>query len=300
MTDAKTKRKKTPSRKSSGATCATPLYYVGIGASAGGLEALRPFVANLPATSGMTYIVAQHMSPDHRSLMVELLARETKLKVEEAKNNLLPQPDTIYVAPSNTDVTVAKGKLHISSPTNTRGPKPSVDRFFMSLASDQEEHAVGIVLSGTGSDGAHGIKAIKAAGGITIAQEPKSAKYDSMPNAAIRAGADLVLPPPEIAEQLSSIIARPAATIVDDAEPPPSTMRGIVQQIATNTGMDFTNYKDSTLSRQISRRMAAKQMASLETYGEYINRHHEELMELASNFLICVTSFFRDPESFTA
>ncbi len=283
-----------------GADADSPLYYVGIGASAGGLEALRPFVANLPAHANMTYIVAQHMSPDHRSLMVELLARETKLKVVEATNNLPPQADSIYVAPPNTDITVANGRLKISKPTNTIGPKPSVDRFFMSLADDRKDWAIGIILSGTGSDGAHGIKAIKAAGGVSIAQEPQSAKYDSMPNAAVRIGhADLVLPPPEIANQLRSIVEWPRAPIVDETEEaPPSTMRGIVRQIATHTGMDFSNYKDATLSRQIMRRMAAMQIPSLDAYGEYIGRHHGELAVLAGNFLICVTSFFRDPEAF--
>ncbi len=279
-----------------------PLYYVGIGASAGGLEALRPFVANLPTHANMTYIVAQHMSPDHRSLMVELLSRETRLNVLEATNNLPPLADTIYVAPPNADITVANGRLRISKPTNTVGPKPSVDRFFMSLADDQEDHAIGIILSGTGSDGARGIKAIKAAGGISIAQEPKSAKYDSMPNAAIRAGGtDLVLPPQEIANQLRSIVQWPRAPIVEDAdETPPSTIRGIIQQISTHTGMDFSNYKDATITRQIMRRMAAMQIPSLEAYGEYIGKRRQELNELASNFLICVTSFFRDPESFEA
>jgi two-component system CheB/CheR fusion protein len=279
---------------------AGPLYYVGIGASAGGLEALRPFVANLPAHANMTYIIAQHMSPDHRSLMVELLARETQLNVLETSNNLPPQADTIYVAPPNSDVTVVKGRLRISKPTNTIGPKPSVDRFFMSLAEDQEDRAIAIILSGTGSDGSHGIKAIKAAGGICIAQEPKSAKYNSMPNAAMRAGGtDLVLPPQEIADQLRSIVQYPRRPIVDDAdEMPPSTIRGIVRQIATHTGMDFSNYKDATISRQIMRRMAAIRIPDLEAYGEYIGKHHSELSELAGNFLICVTSFFRDPESF--
>ena len=250
----------------------------------------------------MTYIVAQHMSPDHRSLMVELLARETKLKVVEATNNLPPKPDTIYVAPPNVDITVAKGRIKVSRPTNTIGPKPSVDRFFMSLADDRKDWAIGIILSGTGSDGAHGIKAIKAAGGVSIAQDPKSAKYDSMPNAAIRIGrTDLVLPPHEIANQLRSIVQWPRAPLADEAdETPPSTMRGIVRQIATHTGMDFSNYKDATLSRQVLRRMAAMQIPDLDAYGEYIGRHREELAVLAGNFLICVTSFFRDPDAFEA
>lgn len=277
------------------------LYYVGIGASAGGLEALRPFVASLPRQANMTYIVAQHMSPDHRSLMVELLQRETELKVEAARNNILPKANRVYVAPPNTDITVAGGKLRISQPTNTIGPKPSVDRFFMSLADDREDCAIGIILSGTGSDGTRGIKAIKAAGGIAIAQEPKSAKYDSMPNSAIRAGgADLVLQPHDIANQLISIVQRrgepPVGADSDDTLPP--VMRGIVRQIAAHAGMDFTNYKDATISRQILRRMAAMQIPNLEAYSDYIGTHRQELTELAGNFLICVTSFFRDPEAF--
>lgn len=280
----------------------TTLYYVGIGASAGGLEAeaLRPFISNLPNSANMTYIVAQHMSPDHRSLMVELLGRETNLRVEPTQNNQLPVANTIYVAPANTDVTICDGRLRLSKPSNTLGPKPSVDRFFMSLAEDREDKCIAIVLSGTGSDGAHGIKAIKAAGGITIAQEPRSAKYDSMPNAAIRTGgADLVLPPVEIAVQLSSLISRPRASIIEDQdELPPSTIRGIIRQIATHTGMNFTSYKDATLSRQIMRRMLAKQIPSIEEYGKFLNKNEAELRELASNFLICVTSFFRDPSAF--
>lgn len=277
------------------------LHYVGIGASAGGLEALRPFVASLPRHANMTYIVAQHMSPDHRSLMVELLQRETELKVESARNNILPKADRIYVAPPNTDITVADGKLRVSQPTNTIGPKPSVDRFFMSLADDREDCAIGVILSGTGSDGARGIKAIKAAGGIAIAQEPKSAKYDSMPHSAIRAGGtDLVLQPHEIADQLLSIVQRRGEPPVmgDSEDTLPPAMRGIVRQIAAHAGMDFTNYKDATISRQILRRMAAMQISNLDAYADYVHTNRQELTELAGNFLICVTSFFRDADAF--
>jgi len=292
--------KKIRAKKASPNSTDSSLYYVGIGASAGGLEALRPFVANLPMSANLTYIVAQHMSPDHRSLMVELLSRETSLKVEPAQDNLLPEANTVYVAPANTDVTISAGKLRLSKPTNTIGPKPSVNRLFISLAEDREEKCIAIVLSGTGSDGAHGIKAIKAAGGITIAQDPRSAKYDSMPNAAIRVGgADLVLPAGEIATQLNALISRPRAAIIEEQEElPPSTMRGIIQQIATHTGMDFGSYKETTLSRQIMRRMMAKQIPSIEEYGSYLSKHEQELRDLANNFLICVTSFFRDPEAF--
>ncbi len=288
--------------KSPGGPVNENLYYVGIGASAGGLEALRPFVANLPLQTDMTYIIAQHMSPDHKSLMVELLARETQLIVLEATNNLVPRPDTIYVAPPNADITVVKGRFRISRPTNTIGPKPSVDRFFMSLADDRRDHAIGIVFSGTGSDGAHGVKAIKAAGGISIAQDPKTAKYDSMPRAAIRVGgADLVLSPKDVANKLPSLVQwphRPPSTDDEELDPPPPTVQGIIQQIATHTGMDFANYKDATISRQIMRRMAALQIPTVEAYGKHVTSQLDELSTLASNFLICVTSFFRDADAF--
>lgn len=279
------------------------LYYVGIGSSAGGLEALRTFVAHLPVQSNMCYIVAQHMSPEHRSMMVELLVRETTLKVVEARNNVTPLADTVYVAPPSSDITIRGGKLRLSKPKATIGPKPSVDLLFISLAEDRGEKAIGIVFSGTGSDGAHGIKAIRAVGGISIAQEPTTAKFDSMPKAAIRSGGiDLVLSPKECAEQLTALSTRPRVRIEEEKEDgtAPTTVREIIRQISSHTGMDFSNYKDATISRQVQRRMAALQVASLEDYGEYAARHHEEYLELANSFLICVTSFFRDSESFEA
>lgn len=293
------KRKK----KQSGAkTKAGELYYVGIGASAGGLEALRPFVKNLPEKSDMTFLLAQHMSPDHRSMMVELLARETKLTVLEAEDGALPQANTVYVAPPDSDMVVEGNKIKLTKPHAAIGPKPSVDRLFLSLSEDKGEKAIGVVLSGTGSDGAHGVKAIKAAGGICIAQKPETAKYDSMPKAAIRSGgADLTLTPVEAAMQLASITTMPRdAIVMEDEGVAPSTVRGIITQILTHTGLDFSNYKDSTVARQLQRRMSALQISELEEYGRYTSNHHDELVELANNFLICVTSFFRDKDSFDA
>ncbi|GAB6053735.1 hypothetical protein JCM17960_25550 [Magnetospira thiophila] len=295
-------KKKTRSTAPAKSKVKAGLFYVGIGASAGGLEALRPFVANLPEKSDMTFIVAQHMSPDHRSMMVELLARETKLTVLEAKTNTFPKANTVYVAPPDSDITISHGKIRLTKPQAAIGPKPSVDRLFLSLAEDQGEKAIGVIFSGTGSDGAHGIKAIKAAGGICIAQEPDTAKYDSMPKAAIRSGGvDLALTPVETAEQLASITTLPRVPIItEDEGVAPSTVRGIINQVGAHTGMDFSNYKDSTITRQLQRRMSALQIGDLEQYGQYTTDHHEELLELANNFLICVTSFFRDTESFAA
>lgn len=277
------------------------LHYVGIGASAGGLEALRKFVARLPVDAGLTYIIAQHMSPDHRSMMVELLARETKIKIQTASHGLKPEPNKIYICPPNMDVTVKQGVLELDTPSNTIGPKPSINRFFTSLAEDIQEKSIGIVFSGTGSDGAHGIKAIKASGGITIAQSPNEAKFQSMPNAAINiGGADLILSSSEIGPKLRSIISSPRDSLLKENERSTSTLRNIIKQISINLNIDFSQYKEATINRQIARRMTAKQISDLESYEDFLSINPDELKELASNFLVCVTSFFRDPKAFAA
>ena len=184
-----------------------PLHIVGIGASAGGLEALRALVAKLPLESCMGYVIAQHLAPQHRSLLTELLARETSLEVIEAKDDTKIVANTVYITPPNKDVYLKNGRLRLRPSQSQIGPKPSIDYFLTSLAKDCGERAIGIILSGTGSDGAHGMRAIKAEGGIAIAQNPVSAQYSSMPNAAIRIGAvDLVLAPDEMATQLRSIV----------------------------------------------------------------------------------------------
>jgi two-component system, chemotaxis family, CheB/CheR fusion protein len=277
------------------------LHYAGIGASAGGLEALRTFVANLPIDEGLTYIIAQHMSPDHPSMMVELLARETKVTIQSATSGLKPKPNNVYICPPNMDVTVNNGVLKLDTPSNAIGPKPSVNRFFTSLAEDLQERAIGIIFSGTGTDGAHGIKAIKASGGITIAQKPDEAKFQSMPNAAINiGGADLILSSSEIGPKLRSIISSPRDSLLEENKHSTSTLRNIIQKISTDLNLDFSQYKEATLSRQIARRMAAKQVVDIEAYDDLLSIEPNELKELASNFLICVTSFFRDPSAFEA
>ena len=278
---------------------ANSLVIVGIGASAGGLEALRQFVAALPLKANMAYVIAQHMSPHHRSMMVDLLSRETKLSVYEVKHDTSPNPDTIYVAPPNSDVSIKDGKLHLRKPLADLGAKPSVDYLFSSMAEDLGERAIGVVMSGTGADGSHGIRAINSAGGISIAQDPKSAKYDSMPVAAIKAGADLVLSPDEIASQLMQINARPRVAVPDpNDEQPENPLDNLVKLIYQETKMDFSNYKEATITRQIERRMAVMQMNDLTQYIELAKTTKSELTALASNFLICVTSFFRDKEPF--
>ncbi|MCW8860842.1 MAG: hypothetical protein OQK07_00280, partial [Rhodospirillales bacterium] len=274
----------------------------GIGASAGGLEALRLFVAELPKNVNMAYVVAQHMSPQHRSMMVDLLSRETQLTVHEVKDGMVPKADTVYVGPPNSDVFVKGGKLRLRKPLSDIGAKPSVDYLFSSMAEEMGERAIGIVMSGTGSDGSHGIRAINAAGGICIAQEPETAKYDSMPQSAIKAGVDLILPPADIASQLASIVVRPRVKVTgeDTNQDPASPVESIVKNIYGRTRMDFSNYKESTITRQIERRMAVLQMSDLAQYVKFSEEKPGELEALATNFLICVTSFFRDKEAFEA
>jgi two-component system CheB/CheR fusion protein len=296
--ESKTKQHKQKMTKTS---AGSGLYYVGIGASAGGLEALQPLVNELPTSANMTYILAQHMSPTHRSMLVELLSRKTKIAVEIAKENITPKANTLYVTPADTDITVKQGKLCLSQPSNVIGPKPSINRLFISLAEDQQEKSVGIILSGTGSDGAQGIQAIKAAGGVTFAQEPQSAKFDSMPIAAIRVGgADIVLPPAELARQLHSLVNHFDSKNIQHQVIAPTTVTEIIQQIAQQTGIDFSHYKEATLHRQIMRHMSAKQINEVKAYGDYLMKHHDELLSLAHDFLICVTEFFRDSEAFAA
>jgi two-component system CheB/CheR fusion protein len=279
------------------------LYVVGIGASAGGLEALRPFVANLPTSANLCFVVAQHLSPQHRSMMVELLSRETKIPVVAINNGVSIKPNTIYIAPPNSDVFYRTGKLVLRAPLESVGPKPSIDHLFNSMATGLGARAIAIVLSGTGSDGANGLRAVKAHGGITFAQEPSSAKYDSMPRAAMTiGGADLILPPKEIAGKLAVIaqghkLHLGLAEKIDDAG---ATFQTIIRYIRRQTGIDFSKYKEATLRRQIARRMSALQIGALKDYITYIENHRDEIDTLTKNFLISVTSFFRDKEAFAA
>lgn len=292
---------KSASSKSNQPSKRDDIYVVGIGASAGGLEALRPFVANLPTSANLCFVIAQHLSPQHRSMMVELLSRETKIPVVAINNGVGIKPNTIFIAPPNSDVFYRSGKLVLRAPLESIGPKPSVDHLFNSLATGLGARAIAIVLSGTGSDGANGLRAVKAHGGITFAQEPSSAKYDSMPRAAMTiGGADLILPPTEIAGKLAVIaqghkLHLGLAEKTDDAG---ATFQTIIRYIRRQTGIDFSKYKEATLRRQIARRMSALQIGTLKDYIGYIENHRDEIDTLTKNFLISVTSFFRDKESF--
>jgi len=276
-------------------------YVVGIGASAGGLEALRPFVANLPSQVNMAYVIVQHLSPQYRSMMVQLLGRETKLPVEEIKDGLALAPNTIYITPPNKDVRIKNATLWLREPSAPLGPKPSVDVFFASLAEDRGQHAIGVILSGTGTDGAHGMRAIKACGGLTVAQEPETCKYDGMAKAAIDSGCvDMVLAPDRIGPELGSISRFPRPVVPQKSAETEvhDTINEIFLSVRKRTDVDFTQYKSNTVRRRLERRLAANRIETLDSYLDFVRQNPSELDLLCKDILISVTSFFRDTKAF--
>lgn len=275
-------------------------YIVGIGASAGGLEALSSLIAALPTNLGISYVVLQHLSPTHRSMMVQLLGRETAMAVQEVEHGAQPEPDTIYVAPASRNVILKDGCFVLIEGPREAMPRPSVNVFFTSLAAEKIEDAIGVVLSGTGSDGAAGLRDIKAGGGYTFAQDPQSAKYAGMPQSAIDTGCvDWVMPPAEIANEIA-IVARSHGSVTVKAKPPvPATaLKKLLMKVKQQTRIDFSGYKEGTLWRRIERRMAAKHVTNFGDYITLVEANPEELEHLGKDILISVTAFFRDPESF--
>ena len=278
------------------------LIVVGIGASAGGLEALRGLLSMLPSDGNVAYIIAQHLAPTHRSLLIELLKTHTRMEVVEAKNRQELEREKIYVTPPGRNVTVSGARLKLTKTTGLVGPKPSVDQLFTSIAEDRRDRAVGIILSGTGSDGSAGVRAIKAHGGFTISQSVDSAKFDGMPHSAINSGnVDLVLPPERIGPELAELLTHPRAWTVT---PPPtetaSELERILQLILARTGCDFSDYKTNTVNRRIRRRMAINKLAVLEDYVRYVEQSPQETEDLCRDILVSVTSFFRDTDAYTA
>ncbi|MFK7974888.1 MAG: chemotaxis protein CheB [Halioglobus sp.] len=279
------------------------LFWVGIGASAGGLEALRDFVSKLPiqGVSNVTFIVAQHLSPEHQSMMVQLLSRETDLKIVELKDNQKPEPNVMYITPPNSDVLVDNGVLRLRAPMSELTPKPSVDYFFATLAEDQGDHAIGVILSGTGSDGSHGVRAIRAAGGLTMAQQPTSAKYDGMPSSAIATGCvDVILTAKKLGSGIAHVISSPRNLKLLQEEHQRTDIQELLFLVKQRSGVDFKDYKAGTLHRRISRRMAACGTPDLTQYLEFVAESPPELDNLYGDILISVTNFFRDTEAFSA
>jgi len=278
------------------------LVIVGIGASAGGLEALNDFVAQLPSDINASFVVIQHMSSTYRSMLVELLQRKTPIKVQEARDGILPRPNTIYVTPPSSSLVLQHGRFRLRAAPSDVVPKPSIDAFFTSLAEEKGEDAIGVILSGTGSDGAKGMRLIKVHGGMCFAQEPSSAKYNGMPLAAIDTGvAHRVLPPGAISTEIAAILdtGSPVRPPVEDSTPAIS-LTGLLAKVRRRTSVDFSGYKEGTLWRRIKRRMVATRMENFAEYASHVEHNPEEIDELYKDILISVTDFFRDREAFKA
>jgi two-component system CheB/CheR fusion protein len=278
---------------------AGPFPIVGIGASAGGLEAIEQFLRHVPEGSGMAFVVVQHLDPTHKGMLVELLQRATAMKVIQVKDRLRVEPDRVYVIPPNQDMSILHGVLHLLAPVAPRGMRLPIDFFLRSLADDQRDRSIGVILSGMGSDGTLGVRAIKEQAGAVFVQAPASAKFDSMPRSAIDAGlADVVAPVEELAGKLVAFLGHgPLVRLRDQplAGKTQSAIEKVCVLLRSQTGHDFSLYKRSTVYRRIERRMGLHQIDSIPDYVRYLQESPQETQLLFKELLIGVTSFFRDP-----
>jgi two-component system CheB/CheR fusion protein len=270
---------------------------VGIGASAGGLDALEQFFHNMPVNSGMAFVVIQHLDPNHVGIMPELLQRTTLMKVIQVSDHLLVQANHIYVIPPNKSMSILNGYLYLFEPVELRGFRLPIDYFFRSLADDQQEKSIGIILSGMGSDGSLGAKAIKEKGGIVMVQDPLTAKFDGMPQSAMHAViVDIIAASTDLPAKLIAILKlSPVIVQKPDAdEKSKSNLEKIILLLRAQTGHDFSLYKKNTLFRRIERRMGVHQIDKINQYVRFIQENPKELNILFKELLIGVTSFFRD------
>jgi two-component system CheB/CheR fusion protein len=270
---------------------------VGIGASAGGLEALEQFFANMPNDTGMAFVIIQHLDPDHIGIMPELLQRITAMRVLQVTDHLLVKPNHLYVIPPNKSMSILNGYLHLFEPTEVRGLRLPIDIFFRAVADDRQEQSIGIILSGMGSDGSSGLKAIKEKNGLVLVQDPLTAKFNGMPNSAIASvTVDIIAPAGELPAKLISILKYSPVTFEKNAvdEKSKSNLEKIVILLRTQTGHDFSFYKKNTLFRRIERRMAVHQIDKIANYIRFLQENPKELDILFKELLIGVTNFFRD------
>ena len=291
---------------------ALPYLVVAFGASAGGLQAVRAILTPLPDTTGMAFVLITHLSPDHKSYMAEILSKSTGMPVVPMEEGQTPEPDHLYVLTPNADATIENGRFRLQTRPGPPGHHLPIDLFFRSLAADQKNHAIGVVLSGADSDGALGLKTIKGEGGIALVQSPESAQHSNMPRSSIAADhVDLVLPPVEIAVELQRIarhFKRPGVRALDESGP--VTDNEAIAEPATNdqdfarvlhmlrgvSGLEFRLYKEQTLRRRVARRMVLLRIDTLAEYVRYLQARSDELRTLQEEALINVTRFFRDPE----
>ncbi len=317
LSNSRPRRKKAPRREDiplealdpdPGEIETAPFPIVGIGASAGGFEALTQMLQSLPSNTGMAFVFIQHLDPEHKSMLPKLLSKATEMPVVEARDGLKVQANNLYVIPPKSDIGVQNGVLQILSRKKTGGRYLPVDYFLSSLAEDQRGRAIGVILSGTASDGTIGLQAIKAEGGITFAQDDESSKYYGMPGSAIASGCvDFVLPPDRIGKELARLARHPyiglphPAKVLDQVEALPAgedDYRKILHLLRTASGVDFTYYKTGTIRRRIARRMVLQKIESMKKYVDYLLANRAELESLFQDILIHVTSFFREPETF--
>ena len=281
----------------------TTLPIIGIGASAGGLEAFEAFFIAMPADAGLAFILVPHLDPTHISIMPELIQKRTRMQVLQIKDGMRLEPNTVYVVPPNQDLALLNSTLQLMELRRPRGANLPIDRFLRSLARDQGPNAVAIILSGTGSDGTLGVKAIKGEAGMVMVQDEQSAKYDGMPRNAIATGvADYILPPAEMPGQLIKylrhVVQPTTATVLADDGRMPDNLQKICILLRTRTGHDFSLYKKNTILRRIERRMHVHQIDTVEDYVLYLQKSEVELDILFQELLIGVTNFFRDAKAF--
>lgn len=285
----------------------TETTIVAIGASAGGIEAVTELINFLPVDTGMAFVLVQHLDPKHHSILTELLARKTAMPVTEVSDGLPVKPDHVYVIPPNATMSISGQTLHLSPREDSRGMHMSVDHFMRALAEQKGNRAIGVILSGSGTDGTLGMAEIQAQGGVTFAQDDASAKYDGMPRSAVGAGCvDYVLSPKRIAEELARIASHPY--IVRDLIPqtaeaspvPTAGLNTIFQVLRRATSVDFTHYRQTTILRRIQRRMVVHKIELVEEYAKFVQSHPAEVKALYQDMLINVTSFFRTPRVFDA
>jgi two-component system CheB/CheR fusion protein len=280
-----------------------PCNIVGIGASAGGLEASERFFANMPPNTSMAFILVTHLDPTHASIMPELLQKSTKMKVVQVKDGMKVQPDSLYVIPPNKDLGILNGTLQLIDPLEAPGHRMPIDYFLRSLAEDQKERAICVILSGMGTDGTLGLRAIKGELGMVMVQEPTTAKYTGMPGSAIATGlVDYLLPPEKMPDELIRYVQHAnhelAPRIPALEGKTADQFQKIFILLRSHTGHDFSSYKPTTIRRRIERRMNVHQIETLANYVRYLQANPDEIERLFKELLIGVTSFFRDPEAF--
>lgn len=288
---------------SESAPVTSPFCVVGVGASAGGLEALESFFQHMPADAGTAFVVVQHLSPDFKSLMDELLSRRTEIAIHRVEDGMAVEPNAIYLIPPKKEMIISGGRLLLTDKDPAIGLSLPIDTFFRSLAQDCGERAVGIILSGTGSDGSRGIRAIHDAGGLVIAQSEDTAKFDGMPRSAVETGVvDLVLPPVEMAKALLDYIQHPLhgtksgnsiGKLVSE-----TGINAVFSLLRAECGIDFSHYKPNTVLRRIDRRLQLNRSVDLDEYVEQLRNDRQECNSLYKDLLIGVTRFFRDPDLF--